>query len=307
MATQQQLEPNREFAIELEDGATVIVSAYGAGPRIVISHGNGFAVEAYRAFWSRLAEEHEVVVFSQRHHGRNSPFRVPLRNIPQFVNDFDRVLAAIAERLGAKSTFGAFHSLSAIVALIHASTRPSQWRGLVVFEPPIPPPEGTDLSRRLLQFNESLWQNASRRREWFEAPSDLAASFARREAFSRMSPEALKDLANATLRARPSGGYELSCARQFEAETFKLKDIAGAWENVVRLKLPLCIVGSDPVDNPGACLVDIAHHLAKEGAFSYRSVANTTHLMQLEAPDACAEVVSSFISSSESSRRKTNT
>lgn len=295
-------QPRQEFAVPLADGATIVVSVHGDGPRMVVSHGNGFAVEAYRPFWSRLAERYEVVTFSQRHHGRNSPYRTPVRNVPQFVSDLDVVLAAIEERLGAKETYGAFHSLSAIVSLIHAATRPSPWRALVAFEPPLPPPADTDLSERFRRFNGGLTENALRRRETFSDPSELAATFAKHGAFARVPHETRLALAAATLRPRASGGFELSCAREFEAETFRLHGAERAWADVVRLAIPLCLVASDPAGNAGACLVEIAQRLAAEGGFPCRVVPGTTHFLQLEEPAACAAIVEAFIASLDRAR-----
>ena len=56
------------------DGDTVIhVRRHGnpAGPRVVLSHGNGLAIDAYYPFWSLLLDDFDVLVFDLRSHGWN--------------------------------------------------------------------------------------------------------------------------------------------------------------------------------------------------------------------------------------------
>ena len=287
--------PEQSFTVTLRDGATIVVAAKGRGPRILVSHGNGFAVEAYRSFWSLLADDHQVVVFDQRHHGRSSPYRHPLRNIPQFVEDLDLVLTEIGRQLGASQTFGAFHSLSAVVALIHATRRPKAWDGLVCFEPPVKPPPGHALSQRFLAFNQALADSAARRRILFDDPEELSTSFAKRAAFRLMPAEAREALARATLHALHGGGYELNCAREFEAETFRLRFTEEEWPRIPLLPMPVCMVGSDPAADSGSCLPEVAQILATQGSFAFESVSNTTHFLQLERPEECAAIVRRFI------------
>ncbi len=286
-----------EFTVTFGDGATTVVAVHGNGPRVLVSHGNGFAAAAYRGFWSELAADHQVVVFDQRHHGRGSRYAHPLRNIPQFIDDLDLVFAEIESRLGQARTFGAFHSLSALVALIHATGRPRAWDGLVCFEPPVKPPPDHALSERFLAFNQALADSAARRRTLFDAPEELAASFAKRAAFRLMPAEAREALAHATLRARPGGGYELSCAREFEAETFRLRFCEDAWTRIPLLPVPVCMVGSDEAADDSSCLPEVAKTLAAAGSFAFESVIGTTHFLQLERPETCAAIVRRFIAS----------
>ena len=41
------------------------------GPRLVLSHGNGLAIDGYLPFWGPLCERYDVILFDFRHHGRN--------------------------------------------------------------------------------------------------------------------------------------------------------------------------------------------------------------------------------------------
>ena len=100
----------------MDDGATVRVRRHGnlAGPRLLLSHGNGFAIDAYRPFWSLLMSRWEVVLFDMRNHGQNPLHGASGHTYPQFAADFERLATAIPEAFGRKPTVGVFHSLSAI-------------------------------------------------------------------------------------------------------------------------------------------------------------------------------------------------
>ena len=66
-------QPIAVLDLTMSDGATVHVRRHGnaGGPRLVLSHGNGFAIDAYFPFWCHFLHDCEVVVFDQRNHGWN--------------------------------------------------------------------------------------------------------------------------------------------------------------------------------------------------------------------------------------------
>jgi hypothetical protein len=48
--------PSDSFGVALDDGAKILVRRHGRaeGPRLLISHGNGFAIDAYFPYWRLL-------------------------------------------------------------------------------------------------------------------------------------------------------------------------------------------------------------------------------------------------------------
>ena len=68
------------------DGAAITLRRYGNldGRRIITSHGNGFAVDAYYPFWSLFLDRFDVVVYDYRNHGWNPVGDRRLHNIPRF-------------------------------------------------------------------------------------------------------------------------------------------------------------------------------------------------------------------------------
>src|SRR5262245_48657921 len=239
--------PSRIFEVALADGATICVRAYGNGPRLVMSHGNGLAIEAYRPFWSLLLDRYEVVMFDFRHHGLASPYRGPMRNWPTFIADFGTIHAGIERVIGPADSIGVFHSLSSLTALLHTAaqsvTQCVSWRGLMAFEPPCPPPAGHPEFEPFWGMHRKLAEGAERRRPVFQSVEDLAASFARVGSFRRMNAATRHALAAATLRHDAANRrYELACAREFESETFRLRNLEGAWQRIGTISLPVGIV-----------------------------------------------------------------
>lgn len=286
----------RVIDVALQDGATVKLRVYGRGPRLVMSHGNGFAIDAYRQFWSSFLDRHEVVVFDFRHHGLSSPYKGPIQNWPSFVADFGVIVATIERELGAAEMVGVFHSMSALTALLHASENRTSWRGLIAFEPPTPPGLGHPEFEPFFELHRNLAAVAARRRSRFANVDELAASFARSHSFRRIDAEVLHRLAAATLRWNDvEHHYELACAREFESETFRLRHLGDAWGRVTSVSLPVCMVAGIPDRDENGCLSNLARSLAADGGFAFQSVPDATHFLQLERPRECAAIVDAFV------------
>ena len=58
-------EPVSECEIRLDDHSVTMVRQHGnpAGPRLVLSHGNGLAIDLYLPFWSLLADDFELMAW----------------------------------------------------------------------------------------------------------------------------------------------------------------------------------------------------------------------------------------------------
>jgi pimeloyl-ACP methyl ester carboxylesterase len=298
-AIDAQAEPaglTRRFSVALEDGASVQVRVYGKGPRLVLSHGNGLAIDGYETFWRRLAASYEVVIFDFRHHGLSSPFRESLTNWPQFIRDFDVIVAGIQRELGASEMVGVFHSMSALTTLIHAAEHETPWRGIVAFEPPVPPrPEHVEYEP-FFTLHRDLAEGAARRRQSFESVGRLVDSFASRPSFRRIEGAALQQMVASTLRYnRETGLYDLACAREFEAETFRLQHLGDAWGRVCAVSLPVCVVAGHPSPDENHCLSQVARRIAADASFGFETVPDSTHFLQIERPAECVAAVERFI------------
>src|SRR6476646_11941163 len=114
--------PSLTFEVPLDDGARIRMRRHGnpEGVRLFVTHGNGFAADAYYPYWRQLLSRFDVLVFDFRNHGQNVPVNPANHTYEQLVRDLERVVQAVRAELGARKTAGIFHSMSARTAMKHA-------------------------------------------------------------------------------------------------------------------------------------------------------------------------------------------
>ena len=110
--------PHETFEVALEDGARMKVRRYGRadGVRLFISHGNGFAIDAYLPYWQHFVADYDLIIFDFRNHGQNVPVTPANHTYAQLTRDLERVYQDVTARLGARKSAGIFHSMSARTA-----------------------------------------------------------------------------------------------------------------------------------------------------------------------------------------------
>jgi len=296
--------PRRTLDIEMPDGAHIVARVHGnpKGDRLMMSHGNGFAIDAYAPFWQRFTDEFEVVVYDLRNHGRNPRFGSPGHHIEGFVGDLDHLLAEIPARLGERRTAGLYHSVSGITAMTHAVTlnhgKPFPWDALVLFDPPFVPSAGHEL-HEMAQTMELLLANwAMARPNHFDSPEALAKQFGSARGLSRWIAGAHGAMARAVLCEDGEGGWQLACPRELEAAAYVANAYSRLWSLLPRLTAhaeKVLLVCSDP-DIKDARSPAFAGKAAAE-TFGLQRVAipETTHLLQIEKPEACARAACDFL------------
>ena len=113
-------EPHSARDVAVDDGTVITLRRHGnpAGPRLVLCHGNGLAIDLYYPFWSLLTDEFDLVVYDLRNHGWNSVGNLREHNIPTLVRDHERILEAIDGHFGDEAEnrrisfrFGSDHTL----------------------------------------------------------------------------------------------------------------------------------------------------------------------------------------------------
>jgi hypothetical protein len=60
-------EPQNRVDLSMADGAVIRLRRQGNahGPRLVLCHGNGFAIDAYFPFWSLLTDQFDLIRSTQ--------------------------------------------------------------------------------------------------------------------------------------------------------------------------------------------------------------------------------------------------
>ena len=215
--------PSETFDVALEDGASIRIRRHGNrdGVRLTVTHGNGFASDAYLPFWQHLTPHYDVLVFDFRNHGQNVPVEPANHNYAQLSRDLDRVRDAIDSRLGKKTTVGIFHSMSGRTAMKHAIEIGWRWDALVLFDPPNVPPVDHPRYQPMEAFENRLTDWALNRRRRFASVEELAAEYLQSRATRGWVAGAHELMARSVLRKSPDGdGYALVCAPENEAAIY---------------------------------------------------------------------------------------
>lgn len=290
--------PNRVLDLTMDDGAIIRVRRHGKqdGPRLVLSHGNGLAIDGYLPFWGLLRERYDLVLFDFRNHGENPAHSEAGHDAAHFISDMDRVLAQTAREFGVKPVAGIFHSLSALAAIGHALEHPKSWRALVLFDPPLYPREGHPLGSLQRTDKDLRAARARRRTESYPSPHDFARQLASNRAFKLWRPEAYELMARATLRhdAR-SGEWKLACPRELEARIFEENRQPSLGTRLPEVKAPLKLIGADPDLEGAGPPAKIVRAIAEEASIEYEAIAGTTHFLQIEKPEECVRAMESFL------------
>ena len=281
--------------VRTADGTPIILRRHGTpgGPRLVLSHANGFSADTYFLFWSLLIDRFDVVLYDFRNHGWNPTGERQAHTIPTFVRDNECIAQGIDRHFGTKPKIGVFHSLSAQTAVLQAAEQ-AAFSALVLFDPVLCPP-GRSLQdlKKLETTMLRLGKAARRRQERFETQEEFAARIRGTPTFELLQPGVTDLIARTTLRRDSGGtGYELRCPREYEAQVSEEGYRWACAVNLNRLSCPTKSIGADPTQ-PFSFLpsVDLSDLLILD----YDFIPDTTHFLQLENPEECVALMLDFL------------
>ena len=291
--------PSAVAEIHTDDGTTIHVRRHGnpSGPRVLMTHGNGLAIDLYYPFWSLLAEQFDLVIYDLRSHGWNPVGNLRSQNFPALLRDNRNVSRTVAEQFGEKPTIGVYHSVSALVALCDELNEDAGFSALVLYDLPICPPGGApeDLEVALGR----VATRTRKRQHRFGSRNDFVESLNASRSFERMGPGLIELFADTTLRQSSDGEYELCCPIEHEAVIYEYgfgwaMQTQQALEQVP-LKCPVKTIGSDPTVPysflPGMDLETLT-------MLDYDFLPESTHFLQLEQSQACADAMVEFLEES---------
>ena len=233
--------------VDAPDGARLRVRRHGNpdGPRMVLTHANGQASDAYYPYWSLLLDRFDLFLYDLRNHGWNPVGEQRDHNVLAFGRDCGSVIRAIGERFGEKPVTGVYHSISAVGALLHAQEADS-FAALVLFDASICPPGGTP--DEMEPTGARMAEGTLRRSGAVRLARGVGAEAAEGPRLPAACAPAFHELlAEAVTRPTPDGaGYELCCPRENEAQILQY---GFGWAMEVDFSLVRCpvkAIGSDP-------------------------------------------------------------
>lgn len=290
--------PSLTFDVALADGAKIRMRRHGnpQGTRLLLSHGNGFAADAYYPYWQNLLGQFDLLVFDFRNHGQNEPVVPSHHTYEQLTRDLERVLQEVKSRLGAKPTAGIFHSMSGRTAMKHAIEVAWRWDALILFDPPNVPPPGHAAYAAMAAFEKRLTEGARHRRRRFDSVEQLAEVYRHSRAAARWVNGAHELMARSVLRKSPDGeGYELVCDPENEATIYAQAATLNLWPQAREFGGPVKLIGGDPNIKGASPTAAANQALAREGGYDFSFVAGTGHLLQIENPQECVRITLDFL------------
>ena len=288
-------EPRSVCDVRHDDGSVTKLRRHGnpGGPRLLLSHGSGLALDLYYPFWSLLQDDFDLFLYDIRNHGWNAVGSASGHNVPNLVLDQERVVEALEDQYGRARTIGVFHSLAALTALLSPSLgtgRTGELSAWILFDPPMFRPKMGDVEYE--ELSEKLAATIRRRTDRFGDQEDFA-ELIRHLLLTRAVPGAAELMARTVLRESPDGtGYELRCPREYEAQILAYTRTFAFLVDMGRLPCPTKVVGSDPTL---AFSYMPSFNLSHIETVEYDFLPDTTHLLQLEQPAECVAALRRFL------------
>jgi pimeloyl-ACP methyl ester carboxylesterase len=290
--------PSETFDVTVDDGAKIRMRRHGNpdGVRLLLTHGNGFAADAYFPYWQHLLPKFDLLVFDFRNHGQNVPVVPPHHTYEQLTRDLERVIQDVKSRLGEKPTAGLFHSMSGRTAMKHAIEIGWRWNALVLFDPPNVPPPGHPAYSAMEVFEKRLTEWARQRRRRFASIEELAEEYRQSRATARWVEGEHELMARSVLRKSPDGnGYELVCDPENEATIYAQAMTLNLWPRAKEFGGPVKLIGCDPNMKGTPATGPANQALGIEGGYDYNFVEGTGHLLQIEKPQECVKLTLEFL------------
>lgn len=285
-------EPLSTVDVRVDEDTVITLRRHGnpEGPRLVLTHGNGLAIDLYYPFWSLLADDFDLIVYDLRNHGWNTVSTLENHNIPTLVSDHDLIMEAIDRHFGKKPKIGVFHSVSGLISLL-SPTKGSGFEARILFDPPLCKP-----GRSYFDFEEAtalLVAMTRRRTHRFKTRESFAQVLGFLPNFKRVVPGVYGLFAKTTLReSTDEKGYELCCPPEYEAQMIDYAGIYAVLIDFGTMKCPTKVIGADPTLQysylPTLDLSDIM-------TVDYDFLPDATHFLQLEEPEQCAEALREFL------------
>lgn len=256
-------------------------------PRLILSHGNGFAIDGYAAFWSLLAEDFEIILLDLRNHGQSGATLIDAHTIAAMADDHAAVAAGCREAFGARQTIGVFHSVSAIAAAL-AGARQSVWDSVILVDPPL---VSHDTASGLARSADSRLAQYTRERSAHYASAEAYAAVISSGFGRHWAPGSALDIAQAITRKAPEGGVELICPTEYEARIYEQNATTDSFAALGAMKDLVAILGADAGAPRALHPALVSRAAAQSYGLAYASVAGASHMLQIEKPQASADAL----------------
>ncbi len=264
------------------------VDAPGSKPIVVFAHANGYPPESYRTLLKPLSQHFQVMTLEHRPFWDHGP--APRR---QHWSVYAGDLVTTLERELSQPVFLVGHSMGAVIGMLAGLKNPGLFHGIVALDPVLIPLKFwlPGQVMRALGRDLPMVQRALRRPAQFENHDAAFVFYRKKRPFSRISDEVLWDYVLAGHVAVEGGGVALRWTGSWEACVYrsappmfqKLRGLSVTTMGIVGRHSE--VFRADSIAKWQRAMPGVQVHAVEGG-----------HLVPLENPAVCAQLITRFIS-----------
>ena len=257
----------------------------GIGPNMLLSHANGFHGLCWTPVASHLTRRFHCYSFDHRGHGDTALPKDWKVAWAGYGADAQAAAKAVHEKGG---IIGVGHSMGGATLLLAALKDPSLFRGLLLYEPIVPP---ADMKMPANRPN-NLADGAARRRASFKSFDDAIKNFGSKMPMSSFAPEALEAYVHGGFRKGDGGQVHLKCSPALEAENFRNPHIPNLWKKLTDITIPVWVLSGHPEPfQPSGWAEAVADRLPKGNHIEY---SDLDHFGPFVDPARIARIIDTF-------------
>lgn len=269
----------------------------GDGPVALLHHANGFCAAVWDPMVQLLGSHYRVIAIDARGHGdSDSPTLPEGANWGRFADDLATIAEQILNETGSNRIhYGIGSSFGGTIMAAVEARRPNTFARIVMFDPPLQPSdecvEKLKIDPAIIEFaREGLADQARKRRAIWPSRLAAKASWKNKPAFQSWSSEVFDLYVNECFKDLPDGNVSLKCRPALEAAVYQAITSIDALEIAARVACPALLVHASRGFFPKAIHDLFASRMSSGSCY----VADSGHLVPLEAPALCAQLLIDF-------------
>ena len=255
--------------------------------------GNGFVTGVYQPLINELSQQFSVISLAMRGYWPD----LPTDKVMTREQDAD-LLIEFLEQTQAGPVIGVGHSQGASATAIAAAKRPDLFSALYLIDPVTFTKKQTLLYNRiprLVLLTQEPFKSTRKKQADWDSVEEYYQHLRQKRAFKRISDAHLKIFAENSLVAKEQGKYGYSLLfqpKQELASYFGTPYITPALKKLNKKKLPYYLIlakpsifNSEKVRQSWKSIVPLQNRIV---------LSDYGHLLPIEAPKACAQVIANF-------------
>ena len=270
----------------------------GDGPVALMHHANGFCAALMAPLAQQLKRHYRVVAIDARGHGdSDKPLLPEGARWDRFADDLASIAAQLLEETGHdRIDYGIGSSFGGVAVAIAEARHPETFARIAMLDPPVRPSDEW-LTRMRVEpavaelADRGLAAQARKRREVWPSREAVRSAWKDKQAFLSWTPEAFDIYLNEGFKDLPGGSVALKCPPSVEAAVFEATNAdLDMYDTVTTVACPALLVHAAKGHFPPLFHERFASQF-QNGTYQ---VVDAGHLMPLESPAFCAELLLEF-------------